>query len=316
MAQGSGPRAQAEPVLNAMTVDVEDYFQVSAFESVVSRDRWDEYERHVAKNTDRLLDTFAEYNIRATFFVLGWIADREPALVRRIAAAGHEIASHGYWHRLVYNQTRDEFRDDIRRARKVLEDQTGLPVLGYRAPSFSITAKSLWAFNVLVEEGFAWDASVFPIRHDRYGLRHAPRWPFWVYPDRLNDAGKPRFRVATRESPVSRSGGRILEVPASTVRIAGVNLPVGGGGYFRQLPYAWTRRGIDHINRVEGRPAVFYLHPWEVDPAQPRIPAPLASRLRHYRNLNVTGDRLVRLLGRFSFNTVESSIVASCTNAA
>ncbi len=220
------PENSAPPIVNAMTVDVEDYFQVSAFDGVVSRERWHEYESRVAANTDRLLDLFSDAGVHATFFVLGWVAEREPALVRRIAAAGHELASHGYGHRLVYDQSPAEFRDDVRRAKATLETVSGCPVLGYRAPSFSITSRSLWALDVLVEEGFAWDASIFPIRHDRYGIPSAPRHPFWVFGGDGPSAFARGFG-GLRNRP---DGPRLLEIPASTVRVAGVNLPVGGGG--------------------------------------------------------------------------------------
>jgi polysaccharide deacetylase family protein (PEP-CTERM system associated) len=247
-------------IVNAMTVDVEDYFQVSAFERVVARDRWHEYESRVAANTDRLLGIFAEFGVRATFFVLGWVADRDGSIVRRIADAGHEVASHGHGHRLVYDQTPEEFREDVRRARRVLQDLSGQPVNGYRAPSFSITERSLWALDVLSEEGYTYDTSIFPIRHDRYGIPNAPRHAFRV------GVGRP-FRGAIENEP------GLLEIPASTIRLFGTNLPVAGGGYFRLLPYWWTRFGIKRLNEVEGKPAVFYVHPWEVDPGQPRLSA-------------------------------------------
>jgi polysaccharide deacetylase family protein (PEP-CTERM system associated) len=268
--------------LNALTVDVEDYFHVSAFDNVVLRSEWHRRESRVCANTERLLEMFAESGTRATFFVLGWVADRFPALVRRIHAAGHEVASHGYGHERIYCTDVPRFREDLRRAKLALEATISEPVRGYRAPSFSITRRSLWAFDVLIEEGYLYDASVYPIYHDRYGI---PDWPRHIH-------------------QVRRSSGVIWEVPGSTVRFAGSNLPIGGGGYFRLLPYAWTRRGIRHVNRREGRAVVFYLHPWEIDPDQPRLAAPLMSRLRHYRNLDKTEDRLRRLLGDFRFGTV------------
>ncbi len=262
-----------------MTVDVEDYFQVSAFDSVVSREAWDTFPSRVVANTDRLLRIFDEFNVKATFFMLGWIADRHPALVSAIAKAGHELASHGYEHRLVYEQTPEAFRDDVRRAKRLIEDQSGQPVRGYRAPSYSITRRSLWALDVLVEEGYAYDASIFPIRHDRYGIPDAPR----------------------HTHVMTRAAGQLTEAPPSTVRVAGTNLPVAGGGYFRLLPYQWTRWGIRRINEQEGKPAIFYLHPWEIDPEQPRLKASALSRFRHYRNLDKTEGRLRRLLTQFSF---------------
>ena len=270
------------PIINAMSVDVEDYFQVSAFDDVVARERWSEMESRVCGNTDRLLEIFDQAGVRATFFVLGWVAERFPALVARIAAERHEIASHSHGHRLVYDLTREQFREDIRRSKQGLESITGMPVHGYRAPSYSVTARSLWALDVLIDEGFQYDASIFPIHHDRYGIPSAPR-----------DVHR-----------IERSGGAIVEAPASTVRCAGINLPIAGGGYFRLLPYAWTRWGMAHRNRAERRPAIFYLHPWEIDPGQPRLAAPALTRIRHYRNLHRTEPRLRKLLADFRFSTV------------
>ncbi len=274
--------AQSGRVVNAMSVDVEDYFQVSAFERTVSRDAWDSFERRVDTNTRRLLDIFDEYAVRSTFFTLGWVGERHPALVREIVARGHELASHGYAHRLVYDQTPEAFRDDVRRAKHVLEDAGAVEVVGYRAPSFSITDRSLWALDVLAEEGYRYDASIFPVRHDRYGIPDAPRHPHLLH----------------------RTAATLLEVPGSTVRLGSTNIPVAGGGYFRILPYAWTRWGIARLNRTEEMPAVFYLHPWEIDPEQPRLPAGWLSRFRHYRNLDVTERRLRALLTDFSFAPV------------
>ncbi len=270
---------RAGGVINAMTVDVEDYFQVSAFETVVSRDRWNDLPSRVVPNTERLLGILAEHEVHATFFVLGWVADRFPSLLSRITDLGHEVASHGYWHQLVYSQSPRAFREDIRRSKDVLEAATGQRVEGYRAPSFSITSQSLWALDILIEEGFRYDASIFPIRHDRYGIPDSPRHPY-VLP---------------------RASGSLVEVPGSTARLGAMNLPVAGGGYFRLLPYAWTRWGIARLNARERRPAVFYLHPWEVDPDQPRLQASRLSRFRHYRNLRETEPRLRRLLREFQF---------------
>jgi len=268
-------------IVNAMSVDVEDYYQVSAFDRVVDRSSWEGRESRVVANTHRLLDLFDEAETRATFFVLGWIAERHPDLVRSIVSRGHELASHGYGHELVYNLTPAQFRDDVRRAKAVLEHAGGVPVLGYRAPSYSVVEQSLWALDVLVEEGHVYDASIFPIRHDRYGIPDAPR----------------HVHIRTV------SAGSIVEMPVATVRWAGLNLPVGGGGYFRLLPYAFTRWGFSRLNTVEKRPAMFYLHPWEIDPAQPRIAADAVGRLRHYRNLHKTEGRLRALLSEFRFST-------------
>jgi polysaccharide deacetylase family protein (PEP-CTERM system associated) len=276
----------AGQVVNAMTVDVEDYFHVSVFDGLVSRDRWDTLESRVCRNTDRLLEMFNERDVKATFFVLGWVAERFGDLVKRIAAAGHEVASHGYEHRLIYDQTPEDFRDDVRRAKGLLEDRSGQRVNGFRAPSFSVTARSLWAIDVLIEEGYTYDASIFPIHHDRYGIPSSPRHPYVL----------------------SGRVGALVEMPASTVRFGSLNFPVGGGGYFRLLPYAWTRLGIARINRKEQRPAIFYLHPWEIDPDQPRLHASLIGRFRHYRNLDRTEDRLRALLSEFRFSPLSNMV--------
>jgi polysaccharide deacetylase family protein (PEP-CTERM system associated) len=273
-----------DPVVNAMSIDVEDYFQVSAFDRVVQRSLWDRMESRVVANTDRLLAMFDEFSVKSTFFVLGWVAERHPDLVRRIAASGHEVASHGYGHRLIYEQTPADFREDVRRAKRLLEDIAGAGVDGYRAPSYSVTAQSLWALDVLIEEGHTYDSSIFPIRHDRYGMPDAPRHPHVI----------------------SRAAGQLAEAPPSTVRWASMNLPVAGGGYFRLLPYWWTKWGIARINRTENLPAIFYLHPWEVDPDQPRLPATGLSRFRHYRHLGKTEARLRRLMTDFRFAPVRT----------
>ena len=269
-------------VLNALTVDVEDYFHVSAFADRIPRARWDDYESRVCANTDRLLDVFDRAGVHGTFFVLGWVAERFPHLVRRIHAAGHELASHSHHHGLVYDTTPEAFLADLRRAKMAIEDAAGIGIHGYRAPSYSITQPSLWALDVLVSEGYTYDSSIYPIRHDRYGI---PGWPRHIH-------------------RIERGSGGLWELPGSTVRRAGVNLPIGGGGYFRLLPYEWTRRGIQALNQHEGQPAIFYLHPWEIDPDQPRVSAGVLSRLRHYYNLDETENRLRRLLAEFRFGTV------------
>jgi len=268
-----------DAIVNVMTIDVEDYFHVSVFDGVVPRARWDRLESRVCRNTERLLDLFDEHRVRATFFILGWVAERHPALVARIAGAGHEVACHSHEHRLVYDLTRAQFRDDVRRAKAAIETAASRRVFGYRAPSYSITPQSLWALDVLIEEGFTYDASIFPIRHDRYGIPLSPRHPYLV----------------------TRDHGVLYEVPATTVRVGPVNLPVAGGGYFRILPYAWTRWGIDRVNRCEQRAAIFYLHPWEIDPDQPRLATSRLGQFRHYRNLHDTEARLRALLRDFSF---------------
>jgi polysaccharide deacetylase family protein (PEP-CTERM system associated) len=271
------------PVLNAMTVDVEDYFHVSAFASVIAPAQWDQYESRVGRNTSRLLDLFEERGINSTFFVLGWVAARYPQLVRDIAARGHEIACHGWSHQLVFRQSPAEFRDETAKAKAVLEDIVQRPVFGYRAASYSITSKSLWALDTLAELGFRYDSSIFPVRHDRYGIPGARREP---------------HRIKTA------AGNELIEFPLSTATVGGLTLPVGGGGYFRLFPYALTRFGLRCINHGERRPFIFYLHPWEVDPAQPRIRASMLSRLRHYTHLDRCEHRLRKLTNEFSFGTV------------
>lgn len=278
-----------EPVINAMSIDVEDYFHVSVFDGIVPRAAWSGMESRVVNNTERLLDLFEEFEVRSTFFVLGWVGERYPELVRQIAQRGHEVASHGYAHRLVYDQTPKAFREDVRRAKALLEDASGRPVHGYRAPSYSITPRSLWAIDVLIEEGYQYDSSIFPIRHDRYGIPVSDRRPYRI----------------------DRNAGSIVEVPGSTTQVGPMNLPVAGGGYFRILPYWWTRWGIERVNRLEQRPAVFYLHPWEIDPDQPRLEAGRLSRFRHYRNLPETERRLRQLLTDFRFDTIDRIVTSA-----
>jgi polysaccharide deacetylase family protein (PEP-CTERM system associated) len=284
------------PIVNAMSIDVEDYFHVSVFDGVVPRHQWDRLESRVSANTERLLAIFDEQGVRATFFILGWVAERFPQLVKQIAWRGHEIASHGYAHRLVYDQTPAAFRDDVRRAKALLESTAGVAVNGFRAPSYSITPRSLWALDILIEEGYSYDTSIFPIHHDRYGIPLSARHPYWIH----------------------RGAGSILEIPGSTLRWNGMNLPIGGGGYFRLLPYGWTRWGMSQLNREEQRPAVFYLHPWEIDPDQPRLHTSMLGRMRHYGRLDQTERRLRRLLSEFSFGPLSSTVVANapaCTGA-
>ncbi len=277
------------PIVNALSVDVEDYFQVSAFDRVVSRETWSAFDSRVVANTHRLLDLFDEAGVKATFFTLGWVAAHHPALVREVAARGHEVASHGYHHQLVYMLTPQQFRDDVRASKRTLEDLSGQQVLGFRAPSFSVVKSSLWALDVLIEEGYVYDTSIFPIRHDRYGIPDAPR----------------------HIHRIDRPAGGIFEMPPSTVKIGKMNLPVAGGGYFRLLPYAVTQWGIRRVNAVDRAPAMFYLHPWEVDPDQPRITTGAATRWRHYGGLRHTAGRLRKLMSEFSFAPVASVIQAS-----
>jgi polysaccharide deacetylase family protein (PEP-CTERM system associated) len=281
-----------KPIVNAMSVDVEDYFHVSAFDGVVSRGQWHEFESRVVANTARILDLLARANTRATFFVLGWVAERHPSLVRDVVAAGHEIASHGYHHQLAYLLTPQQFREDVRAAKSTLESLSGRTVVGYRAPSYSIVRSNLWTLDVLIEEGYTYDASIFPIRHDRYGIPEADR----------------HVHVLRRPS------GTLLEFPPSTVRVAGVNLPVSGGGYFRLLPYAWTTWGIGRLNR-EGHPAMFYVHPWELDPGQPRLDVGRLTQMRHYGRLSSTERRLSKLLTEFRFAPVSQVMDAAAVEA-
>jgi len=265
---------------NALTVDVEDYFQVAAFAQQIDRADWDSIPLRVERNTQRLLDLFAERDVRATFFVLGWIAEHCPGLVRAIAERGHEIACHGYAHQLVYEQMPAVFREETYRAKACLEEQAQRPVSGYRAASYSITRRSLWGLDILGELGFAYDSSIFPVRHDRYGIPGSPRFPY-----RLD----------------LQNGASLIEFPPSTTRLGGFRLPVAGGGYFRLYPYALSRFGLTRINREERKPFIFYLHPWEIDAQQPRIRAGAISRFRHYTNLSRCSERLIRLLDDFRF---------------
>lgn len=266
------------------TVDVEEYFQVSAFESRVRRSDWDEFESRVADGVARLLDLLAEHEARATFFVLGWIAERQPGLVRSISDAGHEVASHGWDHRRVTEQGPSEFRDSVRRTKSVLEDLTGWPVFGFRAPSFSIVPGREWALDILIEEGHRYDSSLFPVRRPGYGFPNGRRDPHWI----------------------ERPPGRIAEMPPATLRVAGCNLPVGGGGYFRFLPYGCLRAALRDAQR-RGVPATFYIHPWELDADQPRLDVPWMVRMRHYTGLGRTVGRLRRLLGEFRFTAISDT---------
>ncbi len=274
-------------LLNAFTVDVEDYFHVAALSSAVSRDSWSMRESRVAENIERLLGILETHNVRATFFVLGWLAERVPALVRRIADAGHEIACHGFSHRLVYTQTPAEFREETIRAKHYLEDTVGHAVVGYRAASFSVTRDSLWALDVLIDLEFHYDSSIFPIHHDLYGLPGATPEP---------------HRVS------APSGRTLAEFPMSAASFLGVQVPVSGGGYFRILPYWVTRAGLKQINERRERPFAFYLHPWELDPDQPRIRVGAFSRFRHYTNLSRCEARLQRVLGDFAFTTMHEAL--------
>jgi polysaccharide deacetylase family protein (PEP-CTERM system associated) len=269
--------------INAMTVDVEDYFHVAALSGAIDRARWDDMQLRVHASTEKLLEVFDEVGLRATFFVLGWVAERRPQLVRMIHKAGHEIASHGYSHSLVYEQTPHAFREETTRSKAVLEAITGSPVEGYRAASYSITPKSRWALDILAESGFVYDSSVFPVRHDLYGMPGAPRFPHVLTTD---------------------EGRQLVEFPPGTVRLFGQNLPAPGGGYFRLYPYSLTRWLLRRVVQGERMPAIFYLHPWEVDPDQPRVNVGFRSRFRHYNNLEKCEVRLRRLVRDFRFGAV------------
>jgi len=272
-----------QSVTNYLTVDVEDYFQVAAFENVISPESWGRYECRVVANTQAVLRLFSAHKVHATFFIVGWIAERYPDLVREIARHGHEIGCHSYRHQKIYNLTPEEFREDTRKAKDILEQITGCPVYGYRAPSYSITEKSLWALDILAELGFTYDSSIFPVHHDNYGIPDAPRYP---------------YRLKKYE---------MMEYPLTTLRLFGQNLPIAGGGYFRFFPYWFTRKALMRINHSERQPFIFYFHPWEIDPEQPRVQgAGAKSRFRHYLNLDKTMNRLEHLLNDFCFQPVRA----------
>ena len=268
-------------VVNALTVDVEDYFQVSALAPHIERHRWDAMECRVERNIARLLALFDERKAKATFFTLGWIAERYPSMVREVVAQGHELASHGLSHLRASEQSHAAFRGDVEGARKLLEDIGGVPVRGYRAPSFSIGHANLWAFDCIAEAGYRYSSSVYPVRHDHYGMPDAPRFAF-------------------------RAHNGLLELPITTTRVLSRNLPAGGGGYFRLLPYRASRWAIARVNRVDRQPAIFYFHPWEIDPQQPRVRGVSAkTRFRHYLNLDRTESRLTRLLSDFRWDRID-----------
>jgi polysaccharide deacetylase family protein (PEP-CTERM system associated) len=267
-------------LVDGLSVDLEDYYHVEAFASKIPRSRWPLFNSRVRQNTNRTLELFAAKRCRATFFALGWVAERDPALIREVADAGHELACHSHLHRPIYRLKPGEFREDLRRSRDAIENASGARIVGFRAPTFSITHESMWALDILAEEGFEYDSSVFPIYHDHYGIPKAPRW---IHPKHLP------------------SGHSIWEIPLSTVKIARINVPFAGGGYLRQLPLAFTRWAIDSVHRRERRPIIVYFHPWELDPDQPRLPGNWKSRLRHYRGLSKTAERLNQILSRGTF---------------
>ncbi len=269
--------------MNAMTVDVEDYYQVSAFEPIAPREKWHSFQSRVAQNTHRILDLFCEKDIQATFFILGCVAKDHVSLIQRIATEGHEIASHGMYHERVTEMTPESFEIDVLESKALLEDLSGQTVLGYRAPSYSISEKNLWAHEVLQKTGYVYSSSVYPVKHDLYGIPDAPRFSY--YPENASE---------------------LLEIPITTFPIAGKNLPIGGGGYFRLFPYKIYRKLLKSFNKTEEKSALFYFHPWEVDPEQPR-PAGLSakSRFRHYLNLDKTYERLNKLLDDFKWGRMD-----------
>jgi polysaccharide deacetylase family protein (PEP-CTERM system associated) len=280
ISQSQSPEVVTCAVPDGLSVDVEDYFQVEAFADRIAADAWPQFPSRVVENTRRVLDLFAELDVQGTFFVLGWVAERQPALLRDIAAAGHELGCHSYQHRPIFRLTPDEFRADTRRARAAIEDAAGTKVLGYRAPTFSLIQQSLWAVGILAEEGFLYDSSMYPVVHDLYGMPHMPRFPF-------------RWRSA--------AGIELYELPPMTVRILGRNLPACGGGALRQLPLWFHRWAARRVRDTEARPVTVYFHPWEIDPEQPRLRGTLKSRLRHYRNLDQMEARLRAILSAGCF---------------
>ncbi|MFL9923614.1 DUF3473 domain-containing protein [Herbaspirillum lusitanum] len=282
-AEGMKTGAATSPIRNAMTVDVEDYFQVSAFANSISRDSWNTQPCRVERNIERILTIFAEHRIEATFFTLGWIAERYPEMVRRIVAGGHELASHGYGHLRASDQNPQEFAQDIGRSKALLEDIGGQAVLGYRAPSFSIGKQNMWALEALAEAGYRYSSSIYPVKHDHYGMPDAPRFAF---------------------HPHGENG--LLEVPVSTIRIGDKNYPAGGGGFFRFFPYAMSRWLLRRVNQQDGQPAIFYFHPWEIDPDQPRQSGiSLKTRFRHYVNLHRTEARIQALAADFKWGRMD-----------
>lgn len=270
-------------MLNVISVDVEEYFQVEAFAGIIDPKSWGNFESRVERSVDVVLRLLQDHGTSATFFILGWVAERRPGLVRKIADAGHEIGCHGFGHQRIHRQTPDQFRQDIRKSRDLLTNLACKPVRCYRAPSFSVTKTTLWALDVLAEEGFSIDSSIFPVRHDLYGMPGARRFPYWE---------------------TTPGGMRIFEFPPSTIRLANNNWAAAGGGYLRLFPYRFTRWAIRRLNDIEHQPAMVYFHPWELDPLQPRMSASARSRFRHYINLSKTEDKIGRLLKDFRFGTV------------
>ena len=275
-------------MLNALSVDVEDWFQVGAFENVIARGDWESVPGRVERNGNAVIDLFERAGVKATFFTLGWVAQRYPALIRRAVDAGHEIASHGWDHRRVFTMEPAVFRADLERARIAIEDACGHSPVGYRAPSFSIDKRTPWAHRILAEEGYSYSSSVAPVKHDHYGWPEAPRFA---------------------HRPIE--GAKLIELPVTTVQVAGRRLAAGGGGFFRLLPLRFSTWAISRVNRSEQRPAVFYFHPWEIDPGQPRVAnAPLKSRLRHYSNLSAMEGKLLEVLGKYQWGRTDEVVAA------
>lgn len=273
--------AKSDQITNYLTIDVEEHFQVAAFEDVISSKNWSDHDSRVSRNTEMLLDLLDDYDTKATFFIVGWVAEHHPELVLEIRGRGHDIGCHSYMHKKIYELTQDEFRADTRKAKNILEQIIGEKILGYRAPSYSITMKSLWALDILEELGFEYDSSIFPVHHDNYGIPDAPRFKY------------------------HHSKQNLIEYPISTAKVLGYNVPVAGGGYFRLFPYWLTKKLLNIINDQEKQPFMFYLHPWEIDPGQPRVNnSKMLSKFRHYNNLNKTKERLEKLLNDFKFGSI------------
>ncbi len=275
-------------VTHAMTVDVEDYYHVAAFAKVIKPSEWNNWPSRVEENTERLLQLFDDHQIKITFFILGWVAEKYPQLVKKIRQQGHEIASHGFSHQLIYTQTPDIFREETAKSKRILEDLAQTPITGYRAASYSITRKSLWALDILAELGFTWDSSIFPTRHDNYGIPGSPEEPYRI---------------------ITSRGAELTEFPLTTAKVMGQAIPAAGGGYFRQYPYALSRWLFERASENQTKPQIFYLHPWEIDPDQPRVPnASWFSNFRHYTNLKRCLPRLERMIQDFHFGTMSDSL--------
>ena len=281
-------------MLNALTIDVEDYFMVSAFADIVKFEDWPRYESRVEKNTLRILDLLDEHNVKATFFVLGWVAEHYPKLALEIHNRGHEVACHGYSHRLVYDLSLKEFQEDTKKSKALIEDTIGVGIGGYRAASYSILQQSLWALDILIEEGFIYDSSIFPIYHDRYGYHGFNRFPVNI---------------------IRGDRGKITEVPLSTIRLFGKNIPIAGGGYLRLFPVKFVRWAIRSLNEKEAQPAVIYFHPWEIDPEQPRLNGSRRSTFRHYINMDKTFAKISHLLDTFRFGPIKEVVTEKLTES-